>query len=84
MKGLNEYIMKNYKSSEVPNAASTVSQSLQEEKNNFPERFGKPTYPPSWSVPNGISSFIDAPMHLIFLGCVKLMNKCVLDWAALF
>ena len=84
MKGLNEYITNNDKTNEVSNAESTVSQSLQEEKEKFPERFGQPTYPPSWSVPNGISSFIDAPMHLIFLGCVKLMNKRMLDWAALF
>ena len=84
MKGLNEYIIDNHQVNEVSNAVSSVSRALQEEKEKFPERFGLPTYPPSWSVPNGISSFIDAPMHLIFLGCVKLINKRLLDWAALF
>ena len=83
-KGLNEFITNNDESNEASNDASTVSQSLREEKENFPERFGKPTYPPSWSIPNGMKSFIDAPMHLIFLGCVKLINKRMLDWAALF
>ena len=84
IKGLIEYIMNNDETNEVSNATSTVSQSLLEEKEKFPERFGQPKYPPSCSIPNGISSFIDAPMHLIFLGCVKLINKRLLDWAALF
>ena len=84
MKGLNEYIINTYETDKVSNSASTIFQSLKEDKKKFPERFGQPTYPPSWSVPNRISSFIDAPMYLIFLGCVKLMNKRMLDWAALF
>ena len=49
-----------------------------------PNMFGTPSIPPSWDIPNGISSYIDAPMHLIFLGCVKFMNKRILDWSALF
>ena len=31
-----------------------------------PNMFGTPSIPPSWDIPNGISSYIDAPMHLIF------------------
>ena len=49
-----------------------------------PNMFGIPSIPPSWSVPHGITSYIDAPMHLIFLGCVKFINKRILDWSALF
>ena len=57
---------------------------LVEDKQNNPSIYGEPQIPPSWSFPYGISSYIDAPMHLIFLGCVKLMNKRILDWSSLF
>ena len=54
------------------------------DKETNPSSYGIPTLPPSWSVPYGISSYIDAPMHLVFLGCVKCLNTQVLEWSALF
>ena len=38
--------------------------------------------PSNWEGIHNIKSYIDAPMHLLFLGVVKLINSRILDWAA--
>ena len=46
MKGLNEYIINYNETKEVSTSVLTMSQSLKEDKESYPERFGQPTYPP--------------------------------------
>ena len=47
-----------------------------------PHFFGKPDLSPNLECEHDIQSYIDAPMHLLFLGVVKLINSRILDWAA--
>ena len=53
-----------------------------ETKELHPETFGLPIVPSSWGCQNGIDSYIDAPMHLLFLGVVKTINSRILYWDA--
>ena len=66
------------------NESNTLFNKILENRSVHPHMYNIPDIPPSWNFPHGITSFIDAPMHLIFLGCVKLVNKRILDWSALF
>ena len=69
----------------LPNYEDTPEyRTLLGERTLNPNILGISSIPPSWSVTHGITSYIDAPMHLIFLGCVKFINKRILDWSALF
>ena len=54
-----------------------------EEQQNYPENFGIPKVPYSWDYPHALQSYIDTPIHLLFLECVKLINKRILDWSAM-
>ena len=56
--------------------------SMMDKKKFNPELFGKPILPSNWEGIHNIKSYIDAPMHLLFLGVVKLINSRILDWAA--
>ena len=55
---------------------------MMDKKKLNPELFGKPMLPSNWEGIHNIKSYIDAPMHLLFLGVVKLINSRILDWDA--
>ena len=49
---------------------------------SHPQFYGEPILSPNLNCDHNIESYIDAPMHLLFLGVVKLINSKILDWAA--
>ena len=63
---------------------NSIYQNILKQREKDASSFSFPNLPPSWLSPHGILSYIDAPMHLIFLGCVKFLNKRILEWSALF
>ena len=57
-----------------------IEQNLENESLNFVPT----TLPPVWFEPYTLKKWIDAPMHLIFLGVVKKTNSIIDKWATLF
>ena len=49
-----------------------------------PEKFEPYPLPKVWFPPFGIETFVDAPMHLLFHGIVKDVNRLTLDWLSAF
>jgi hypothetical protein len=56
---------------------STNSIELEEQRKSDPSSFLLPEFPPLWGIDKyfGVNVFVDCPMHLLFLGTYKALNR---------